>query len=172
MLGHISAFLAIATVSTTVFAMDPEPVASIRADDPEMVAAIDAARQSVGQFIEAFSHPKPGQRAFLVKIAFSRNSQVEHLWIADLDFHGKTPTGVIADSPIRLDLKFMQRVDIDISQLSDWMYVEDGKLVGGYTTRVLRRRMSTSERKEMDAACGYVIDDKPQKHNQSTDPTP
>jgi uncharacterized protein YegJ (DUF2314 family) len=152
--------------------MDADSVISVRADDQEMAAAINAARQSVGRFVEAFTNPKKGQRSFLVKIAFSKANRVEHLWLADLDFHGKTPTGVIADNPIRPDLKFMQRVDIDLSQLSDWMYVEDGKLVGGYTTRLLRKRMNPSERREMDATCGYEINDELPVHNQSPDPVP
>ena len=162
-------YLALLNIST--YAMDADSVVSVRADDPEMKAAIDAARQSVGQFIEAFSNPKPGQRSFLVKIAFPNGTAEEHLWIADLDFHGRTPTGVIADTPTRSDLKYMQRVNIDISHLSDWMYVENGKLVGGFTTRLLRKRMTSSQRKEMDASCGYAIDEDPLKHNQSTDPT-
>jgi uncharacterized protein YegJ (DUF2314 family) len=167
----ISAFSFFVVVNTISFAMDADSVIPVRADDPEMLAAINSARQSVAQFIDAFSHPKPGQRAFLLKMPFSKGSAVEYLWIADLDFRGETPMGTVADAPSKVDLKFMQRVQIDITKLSDWMYIDNGKLVGGFTTRVLRKRMSSSERKEMDAQCGFTIDDEAAKHNQSTDPT-
>jgi len=152
--------------------MDSDATIPVRADDPEMASAISTARQSVGQFIDALAHPKPGQRAFLLKIAFSKGSAVEHLWIADLDFHGETPMGTVADTPSKVDLKYMQRIPIDVSKLSDWMYLENGKLVGGFTTRLLRKRMSPAQRKEMDVECGYTIDDEPLGHNQSPDPTP
>jgi uncharacterized protein YegJ (DUF2314 family) len=163
---------ALITITQSTFAMNSDSTVAVRADDPEMAAAIATARQTIGQFVDALTHPKAGQRSFLVKIAFSKGDQVEHLWIADLEFHGPKPTGVIADTPTRSDLKFMERVEIDISQLSDWMYVENGKLVGGFTTRLLRKRMSPADKKEMDAFCGFKIDDEPMKHNQSTDPTP
>ena len=32
----------------------------------------------------------------------------------------------------------MQRVEFQPSYISDWMYIENGYLVGGYTTRVIR----------------------------------
>jgi uncharacterized protein YegJ (DUF2314 family) len=171
MLCRIWAFLVFVIGYTTSAAMDADSVIPVRADDRDMAAAINAARQSVGQFIDAFAHPKPSQRAFLIKIAFSKGSAVEHLWIADLDFHGQTPTGTVADTPATVNLKFMERVQIDISKLSDWMYVDNNKLVGGFTTRLLRKRMSPSDRKEMDAKCGFTIDDEPSKHNQLPDPT-
>ena len=38
------------------------------------------------------------------------------------------------------------------------MLLENGKLVGGYTIRVMRDQASPEERKEIDAAMGFVID--------------
>ena len=41
------------------------------------------------------------------------------------------------------------------TQITDWMYVESGYLVGGYTTQVVRNAMSMAERAEYDAAAPY-----------------
>jgi uncharacterized protein YegJ (DUF2314 family) len=49
----------------------------------------------------------------------------------------------------------MQRVDFEPSYISDWMYIEDGYLVGGYTTRVIRDRMTPKERTAYDAQAPY-----------------
>jgi uncharacterized protein YegJ (DUF2314 family) len=68
------------------------------------------------------------------------------------------PTGVIANPPVRKDLKFKQRVQIEFSHLSDWMFVDNGKLVGGFTTRLLRKRMAPEEKKRADAESPYRID--------------
>jgi uncharacterized protein YegJ (DUF2314 family) len=35
------------------------------------------------------------------------------------------------------------------------MYVDNGTLVGGYTTRLLRKRLTPEERKELDARVPY-----------------
>ncbi len=46
-------------------------------------------------------------------------------------FSGSKPSGVVAIEPKLPSLKFMQRVGFEPSHVSDWMYVEDGYLVGG-----------------------------------------
>jgi uncharacterized protein YegJ (DUF2314 family) len=133
-------------------------IAAVRSDDAEMMAAIQEARLSIKTFLDAFMAPKPNQSGFLVKIAFVNGTDVEHIWMADLVWRGGKPTGVIAVPPARRDLKFKQRVEIDFRYLSDWMYVEDGKLVGGSTTRLLRRRMTPEERMKLDAESPFKID--------------
>jgi len=42
----------------------PDDVIPIRADDPEMLDAINQARQSVDSFIHAFLNPKSNQKSF------------------------------------------------------------------------------------------------------------
>ena len=138
--------------------MATENVSSVSSEDPEMLAAIHEARASVKKFLDAFVAPQPKQRAFLVKIAFVKDGDVEHLWLADLNLAGARPTGVIANPPLRKDLKFKQRVEIDFTFLSDWMYVDEGKLVGGFTTRLLRRRMTSEERTKADSESPFRIE--------------
>jgi uncharacterized protein YegJ (DUF2314 family) len=149
------ALVALLFLTATHSTMATENVAPVRSEDPEMMAAIQQARDSFRKFLNAYMSPTPKQSAFLVKIAFVKGSDVEHIWLADLDLAGAKPTGVIADTPIRKDLRFKQRVEIDFTYLSDWMYIEDGKLVGGFTTRLLRNRMSSEERKKLDAMSAY-----------------
>jgi uncharacterized protein YegJ (DUF2314 family) len=53
----------------------------------------------------------------------------------------------------------MQRVGFQMSQVTEWMYVENGYLVGGYTTRLIRSRLSGHERESMDATAPNKIRD-------------
>lgn len=124
-------------------------------NDIQMEAAIAEAKANIDKFIEAFFHPKPNQKSFLVKVVFDEGDEKEHIWLADLNFRGKELTGVIANEPNLPSLEFMQRVEFEPSYISDWMYIEDGYLVGGYTTRVIRDRMTEEERKEHDANAPY-----------------
>jgi len=120
-----------------------------------MDAAIRKAKDTIRQFLEAFFEPTKKQKSFLLKVVFDEGEQREHIWLADLDFGGDKPTGVIANEPGLPSLKFMQRVEFEPSYISDWMYVEDGYLVGGYTTRIIRERMTPEERREYDAQSPY-----------------
>lgn len=120
-----------------------------------MEAAIRKAKDTIRQFFEAFFEPNERQKSFLVKVVFDEGDQREHIWLADLDFSGEKPSGVIANEPNLPSLKFMQRVEFEPSYISDWMYIEDGYLVGGYTIRVIRERMTPEERREHDAKSPY-----------------
>lgn len=42
--------------------------------------------------------------------------------------------------------------------LSDWFYIAGGKLVGGYTLRVLHAWMSAGGKKDFDSHVGFKID--------------
>jgi uncharacterized protein YegJ (DUF2314 family) len=132
-------------------------VQDVASDDGEMLAAINKARGFIREFFDAFTNPKPGQESFLLKVAFTEDGQVEHLWIADLDVSGAKPKGVVASEPRLKKLRFKQTVEFDPAYISDWMYVDHGKLIGGYTTRLLRERMTTEGRKRFDSSVPYTF---------------
>lgn len=103
-----------------------------------MLAAINAARQSLKQFLEAFFAPKPNQKSFLLKVAFHYQDETEHIWLADLDLASTPETGVVANEPKIPTLEYMQRVPFRAADITDWMYYEDESLVGGFTIKALR----------------------------------
>lgn len=135
--------------------MQDDRVVQVSEEDEQMEAAVMAAKASFRQFIEAFAAPRPGQTMFLVKVVFDEGDAREHIWLADLDLSTAGPSGVVANEPNLPGLRFMQRVKFDPMYISDWMYVQDGVLVGGFTTRALRERMSPEERAALDAALPY-----------------
>ena len=49
----------------------------------------------------------------------------------------------------------MHRVEFDPAQITDWMYIENGYLVGGYTTCLIRQRMTPEERQTYDFKAPY-----------------
>ena len=55
----------------------------------------------------------------------------------------------------------MDKVEFHPSQISDWMYVENGYLVGGFTIQVIRDSLSTEERAVHDASAPYKFKDAP-----------
>lgn len=135
--------------------MADDRTVSCSSEDADMEAAISEAKASFGQFIAAYCDPIEQQTSFLVKVVFDEGEQREHIWLADLDFSGKNPSGIVANEPNLSSLKFMQRVEFAPSHISDWMFIEDGYVVGGYTTRVIRSRMTSEERQQFDAKVPY-----------------
>jgi uncharacterized protein YegJ (DUF2314 family) len=128
-----------------------DKVVLVPADDPEMQAAIEKARQTLPEFIKAFQTQDKKERHFLVKAPFEENGIVEHMWVADLTIRRDSFDGVLADEPESIKgKKFKQPVTVKQDLISDWMIVEDGTAKGAYTIKVLRNRMSPKERADLD----------------------
>ena len=146
-------------------AAPPQPeggwIRSFEEDDGDMSFAIEQAQRTLAHFFEVFANPKPSQDYFLVKALFHSTDGAEHIWLAELNASVFPLTGTIANQPGVVDLKFMQKVSFHPSQITDWMYVEDGYAVGAFTTQVIRRKLSSAERLAHDAAFPYKYGDEP-----------
>ena len=128
-------------------------------DDKEMNAAMEKARKSVDELIKVFKNRKKGQRQFGVKVAIRDGKKVEHFWVQISKFDGKQFVGEIANDPMVVKtVKEGDEIKVAKDKISDWMYVDKDKLVGGYTVRVLRKRLSPEERKALDDSLDYKIE--------------
>jgi uncharacterized protein YegJ (DUF2314 family) len=137
----------------------PDRVVNVKEDDPGMNAAIEKARSSVETFIPLLKSPKPGQTSFSVKMAFVDGENTEHMWLIPVTFDGKVFRGTINNDPEKVkNVKIGQKASVEPDKISDWMYVENRKLVGGFTLRVLRDGMSPAERAEFDKGLPFKID--------------
>jgi len=120
-----------------------DEIVTVCGNNDTMNDAISEARASISQFLDAFKSPKPNQTHFYIKARFDdENGGAEHIWLADLDFKTKPATGVISNEPAIRTLSYLERVPFLPDQISDWMYYENGRLVGGYTTKLLLRAKS------------------------------
>jgi uncharacterized protein YegJ (DUF2314 family) len=73
-------------------------------------------------------------------------------------FDGKNFHGRIDNKPLEVkNVRFGQRVTVDPKEVSDWMFLKDGKLMGGYTTRVLYARLSPEEKAEFDREAEFEV---------------
>jgi uncharacterized protein YegJ (DUF2314 family) len=124
-----------------------------------MNAAMDKARATVGEFIAVVQKPKRSQSSISVKAPFTKGKSVEHMWVAEVTYDGRSFHDAISNEPEMVtNYKMGQRVSFESSKISDWMYVENGKLVGGFTLRVLRDAMSAKDRAEFDSSVPFTID--------------
>jgi uncharacterized protein YegJ (DUF2314 family) len=124
-----------------------------------MSAAINRARETRGDFLAALKSPKPNQNGFLVKFPFEDGQMVEHMWVSDLEIKGPTLSGILNNYPKDIrNYSYGQPVVIDASRISDWMYVQDGRLVGGYTLRVMYKSYSPEQLRELEESQGYKIE--------------
>jgi uncharacterized protein YegJ (DUF2314 family) len=128
-------------------------------DDKAMDRAVEHSQRSLGFFMAVLRAKKPGDTMFEIKKGFVDGGKVEHLWITNVKYDGKNFSGKINNRPIDVkNVHLGQRVTIAPRDVSDWMFLKDGKLMGGYSTRVLYARLSPEDKAEFDKEAEFKIE--------------
>ncbi len=134
--------------------------AKVEDTDADMAKAVQKARMSVGKFIEALGSPSKEQSRFAVKKPFVQGGKVEHLWLRDVTYDGKAFHGVVDNVPDEITgVSLNDKVSAAPGEISDWMYVDQGRLVGGYTTRALCNSLSPAKKRQFCKAAGFRIEE-------------
>jgi uncharacterized protein YegJ (DUF2314 family) len=124
-----------------------------------MRSAVKEARKTVKNFINALQHPGPGQQDFEVKKPFIQGSDVEHIWLSDVKFINHHFEGRIDNQPRKITgVKLGQIVSVEPKDISDWLYIDNGKLVGGYTVRVHYSELSPEQKQVFDRQADFKIE--------------
>jgi uncharacterized protein YegJ (DUF2314 family) len=132
---------------------------NVKSDDPKMDAAIQASKATLPEFLRVLAQQDTATSDFALKVHYDDGAEPEHLWLADLSSQNGKLYGVVSNLPeFTKAVKEGETVEIDTSKVSDWKYVQNHRLVGGRTIKVLRNQLSPEERKELDASVDYKID--------------
>jgi uncharacterized protein YegJ (DUF2314 family) len=116
-------------------------------EDAEMGQAKVQARATLWQFWDKLASPGPGEEGFALKVALPYGTNnTEHIWTKDVERKDGKITGVINNVPRDVKgIRVGQRIDIAEAQISDWMFMRNGKMVGNYTLRPLLKRMPAKD---------------------------
>jgi uncharacterized protein YegJ (DUF2314 family) len=151
--------------------MSESPVFLAEGGDPEMQRAYQSARSTFRYFWREVAWERrrivPALGLACVKAPFSDGEKgtegqpgVEHMWLGEVDFDGRTVTGVLLNAPNWLKtVKQGDAASVPLGTISDWMYAISGELFGAYTVNLLRSRMGRQERREHDDAWGLNFGD-------------
>ena len=129
-------------------------IVGVGSEDQEMNAAMEEARNSLDDF---WAQREKNGESFqgLLKVHFTDGTgdgEGEHMWVQVIDRTPEEIVGVLLSNPDGLkSVKEGDEVRFPPSRVSDWLYVENGTAKGAYTVKLLRSRMSPSERRSHDA---------------------
>ena len=117
-------------------------VINVPDDDAEMTAAIASARASLPSFWDEMAKPKAGEDSFALKVRITDAGKSEHFWIVDVAREGPKLSGRINNDPeIVGNVAMGQRYEFSEADITDWMFMRNGKIVGNATMRPLLKRM-------------------------------
>jgi uncharacterized protein YegJ (DUF2314 family) len=126
------------------------PTVAIADDDPAMIEAIARARATVPDFVRVLQAPTNGCRDFSIKALFPELQ--EHMWVTELRYADGVFTGALGNDPRgSTTLKLGDDVRVPEDLISDWKYIENDVLAGGYSLRLIRSRMTDKARNDLDS---------------------
>ncbi len=140
--------LAVFTVLLTLLTACPkkDKVINVADDDPQMLAAIAKARETLPQFWTVFDKPERGESGFSLKVKLTDKHGTEHFWATDIERRDGKIMGTINNDPnIVATVKLGDRIQIPEADISDWLYMRDGKMVGNETLKPLLKTMPARE---------------------------
>lgn len=127
--------------------------------DEAMHQAVHEAQRTLGTFMAALAAPKPGQTGFAVKKRCIEGDQCEHIWLAEVRLNGGVLRGKVDNNPVDTkSLRLGKKVTVRPEEISDWMYVENGRLVGGYTVRAYYRTLSAAKKRQFAQNLGFRLE--------------
>lgn len=122
---------------------------SLEEIDPEMDDAVQVAKNTMKDFDVAIKNPE--NENFALKVRFEHEGGGEFIWLTAIERVEGVYYGEVANSPYSVkELKLGERIRIEREKIADWMFSSRGRLVGGFTIRVLRNRMTEPEREAFD----------------------
>jgi uncharacterized protein YegJ (DUF2314 family) len=131
----------------------------VKDDDPKMAEAMKKARTTVDQFIQALKQPKSTQSGFSVKTPIRDGDSTEYMWLNPVSFRNGKFVGKINNEPDTVTtVKLGDEITIEKDGIADWMYIDNRKLVGGYSIRVLRDMTPKEKRAEFDRGFPFILD--------------
>jgi uncharacterized protein YegJ (DUF2314 family) len=123
-----------------------DKVINVEHDDPEMVAAMAKARDTLPQFWQVFDTREHNETGFALKVKITDKRGTEYFWATDLERRdGKTMGTINNDPNIVASVKLGDRIEIAEADISDWLYLRDGKMVGNETVKPLLKKMPAAE---------------------------
>lgn len=144
----------------------------IAGSDLEMQSAIHLAQATLESFIYAFQHPKLSQVYFSIYVQIpvyeQENVAWEVFWVDELTYENNQFEGTVVGDGYYTDVNSGDHIVVNSPEIIDWMIVEDGRLIGGFTLVVRHSQLGDSERKQVDAELWYTIPDEPELPSPDT----
>jgi len=126
----------------------PSPTAEVEQSDKELDRIADNARRSLPTFFRNLTRPEAGANNFFVKYPLSDDDgDAEQVWLGDIRVKDGIYYGRLANTPSLPGGKKKDKLIIfDPDKITDWMYTQDGKIIGGRSIKYLLEKNPETQR--------------------------
>ena len=120
-------------------------------DDEEIIKIAAEARDTLPVFFRLLTGADAAKDSFYIKYPFEADAgsgvNTEQLWLTGITFKDGKYCGILAGTPVNLSgMKKGDTVIFNTEEITDWMYVSNGKISGGRSVRYLLERIPEDQR--------------------------
>ncbi|HEY0661385.1 MAG TPA: DUF2314 domain-containing protein [Lysobacter sp.] len=124
-------------------------------DDPDMKEAFQQARRGLDDFLATWRNPPAGVADFSVKVGVTEGENTEYFWISPFREESGAFVGIVNNSPqLVSSVDLGGEITFAKGQIVDWLYNDQGKMVGNYTACAMLKNESESERRAFEQRFG------------------
>jgi uncharacterized protein YegJ (DUF2314 family) len=136
---------------------------AVTAADHSMNLSIARTKKTISEFDQALKSNNPLYTDFAVKKRYNTaDGGGEHMWIESIQIENGHYKGMVNNSAEKTtEVKYGDTVLVTKDDITDWMYIDDHILKGGYTIRAIRNQLNKEQRIKMDRELDFIIKDQP-----------
>ena len=135
-----------------VFRASGEPVRIIELNqaDAEMAQIAEDARSTLSVFFRQLLRADGKEHHYFIKypfIADAGSGGIEQVWLTGIRFKNGTYYGNFASDPIQISgMKKGDTTAFEPDRITDWMYIQDEKIIGGSSIQYLLNQIPADQR--------------------------
>jgi uncharacterized protein YegJ (DUF2314 family) len=136
-----------------------DEVVRVGKDDPDMAAAFRKARETLPEFLALARAPRPSATDLAVKIGIPAGNTKEYFWLSPFELRGRKYAGHINNTPrMAKTVTLGQVVEFSEEEIVDWVYLEDGKMHGNFTSCALLKHEPPDQAEALKEQFGLSCD--------------
>ena len=132
--------------------LDGESVSTANRNNPELLRITREAQAGLSFFFRLLTAAEDGEGGFCVKYPFTSDSggvDSEQMWLTGIRFRNNRYYGKLANTPVHVSgMKKGDTVSFIPDNITDWMYVKNGEIIGGRSIKYLLEQIPEKERTE------------------------
>lgn len=134
-------------------------VYQVKGDDPQLIQAIEKAKHTLKYFKDCLVSPKPYQTYFSIKTKLTDGNHIEYIWLDAAEISENVIYGIVNNVPANLkNIELGKKIGVSENEITDWLIIENNRLIGGYTIRAIRDKMSRPHRELFESTINFKID--------------
>jgi uncharacterized protein YegJ (DUF2314 family) len=143
----------------SISAKPEQHAVAVPRSDVDMELAVAKAKETLWQFIDRIKQPSKTQEYQAIKVKRLQGEIEHYVWLDVTSVNGEVFECDRAEDVLASNESGAGgSVYVTSKDIYDWMIVEGGLLVGGYSIRVMRSKMDPDQQAKLDKQLWYKLD--------------